>query len=162
MKRFDRNLALIVLVLFLPIVGCNPSTTSNTEESIIGFWRVVEASADGDPYPEYIGTIYEFREDNTLRFVSAENEGIQEYRINVEKQPKTLATWFFYPETADSGIYTLSQGVLRLRTALDAQDLQFSSNPTGRWWEYEFIRITEEEAAPAIDLLQEKHLAGDE
>ena len=162
MERFDKNLAPIVLALFLPIVGCNPSTPSVTEESIIGFWSVVEALSDGDPYPEYIGTIYEFRDDNTLRFVSAENEGIQEYRIDVEKRPKTLATWFSDPETADSGIYTLSQEVLMLRTAMDAQDLQFSSNPTGRWWEYKFVRITEEEAARAIGLLQEKRLAGDE
>lgn len=132
------------------------------EESIIGFWKVVEASVDGDPYPEQIGTIYEFRRGNTLRFVSSENEGLQEYRMDAKKRPKTLVMWFFDPEIASCGIYDLSSNALRWRFAREKQELQFSDIPHGTWWEYMFVRITADEAGPAIKAIQDRRLESSE
>ena len=173
-----------VVFVCLIIVGCGPPAPSSgsdgedspsnrqqspardlvvrDEESIIGFWKVVEASADGDPYPEAIGTIYDFRRDNKLRFVSPENEGIQEYRMDANSRPKTLVTWFFNPENAGSGIYVLSRDALRIRSTLDKQDLRFSDIPHGRWWEHRFVRVAADEAGRAIEALQDKRLENDE
>lgn len=130
--------------------------SSSHGDSIIGFWRVVEASADGEGFPEKIGTIYEFRSDNTLRFVSLDNEGIQEYRMDAHARPKILVSWYFDPEIAGSGIYELNRDTLRWRTTLDEQDLRFSEIPQGRWWEFKFVRVTAEAAEAAIESIREE------
>ena len=170
----------ISLVICLAVAGCGQSVVDNEsgskepsvdrqqspvsdvvlpdEEAIIGFWKVVDGSADGDPYPEAIGKIYEFRRDNKLRFVSRENEGVEEYRIDVQARPKTLVSWFFNPKNASFGIYELNRDALRWRFTLDKQDLQFSEIPQRSWWEYTLIRVTADDAERAIEALQEKRL----
>lgn len=141
--------------------GATETPAVHDDETIVGFWRGIDALADGDPSANDIGAIYEFRCDNPLWIVSSEYEGLQEYRMDSQTQPPTLVRWFLDPQKSGSGIYQFFRNSLRIRSARDRQDLQFRPVTPGRWWEHRFVRITVTEAEGAIEAIQQQRLASD-
>lgn len=123
-------------------------------QTIVGYWRVTEATANGDPHPEALGGIYQFEPGGKLEVTSPAYEAMQDYRLDDGAQPRKLTSYFFNPQNAGAGIYELDGDSLRWRTADNAQELSFTAAPQGPWNEYRLVRITASEAKQAIEKIQ--------
>jgi uncharacterized protein (TIGR03067 family) len=123
-------------------------------QAIVGYWRVTEATANGEPFPEAAGGIYQFEPGGRLQVTSTAYEAMQDYRLDDGTQPGKLTSYFFNPQNAGAGIYELDGDSLRWRTADNPQELSFSTAPHGAWNEYYLVRITASEARQAIEAIQ--------
>lgn len=136
-------------------VGCRGPAPQDDARAIIGWWRVVESVADGEPDTENVGVLHHFKESNRMDFYSGENLGHQEYRIVPDGHPKELVASFGDPSTSGAGIYELNGDTLRWRTSLDRQPLNFVDRPTGSWWDLKLTRLNQAQADAALQELKE-------
>jgi uncharacterized protein (TIGR03067 family) len=128
------------------------------EEALVGAWRVVEATADGERFPDAVGQVYVFEKGGKLQIYGHDYEAIFEFRMDSYALPKRLVSYLSDPALAGSGIYELTKDDLKWRTSDSEQDLQFSATPSGRWNEKRMVRLPEKEAEAAIKRLKDERL----
>jgi uncharacterized protein (TIGR03067 family) len=135
------------------------SRATDDTATILGSWRVVEATANGDRYTEGVGTIYTFEANSKVHIVGHDYEAYFDYLVDPSFKPKRLMTFLGKPR--GEGIYTLDGDSLRFRECREPQRLSFDAKeaPHGRWNEYLMIRITPSEAQEAIEQLKDERLS---
>lgn len=147
-----RHSTFIAAILLLATTG-RADPPADDAKTIVGHWQCTQATFKGEPFAEYVGAVYWFKDNGELEIQDNDSWSRWKYRIDTTKTPKRLAnSW------ADGKfrleIYELSKDRLRTRSADDPQRLSFDEKPKGSWNESVFKRITAEEAQVQIEKLK--------
>lgn len=145
------------LMMFLTFLPASASAAeplaADDARAILGCWQCTAATFQDEPFPEYVGAVYWFKEEGDLEVQGPDSWSRWKYRLAPTKRPRELAlSWADGAYTAR--IYELTEDRLRVRSADDPQRLSFDREPRGKWNEFRFQRITAAQAQAQIEKLK--------